>query len=375
MTYIHQSKYWPKFTWDRDKITPILGEVRSGQGRLLGKMEALGFSLRSEAELETLTFDILKSSEIEGALLDQQQVRSSIARRLGIEAAGLISSERHVDGIVEMILDATKKFDQKLTKDRLYGWQACLFPAGRSGMKKIETAGWRKDKHGPMTVVSGPIGREKIHFQAPEAKRLQKEMETFLKWFNGKDDLDAVLKAAVAHLWFVTIHPFEDGNGRIARALSDMQLARADKSPERFYSMSVQIRDERKYYYDILEKTQKSGLISKEGIEITEWLLWFLLCLKRALEKTDDILGRVLKKDAFWKSETSNSLNARQKIMVNKLLDGFEGKLTTSKWAQITRCSQDTAYRDILELVEKRILIKDPAGGRSTSYSLLEGSE
>lgn len=370
MQYIHQSKIWPKFTWDAEKIMPFLGQVRQQQGRLLGRMEALGFSLRSEAELQTLTLDIIKSSEIEGEILDQTQVRSSIARKLGLDVAGLVDSERNVDGVVEMILDATKNFDQKLTKNRLWGWHSCLFPGGRSGMYKIEVGKWRSDKHGAMRVVSGAVGKEKIHFQAPDAKRLSSEMNQFLKWFNQKDDMDAVLKSALAHLWFVTLHPFEDGNGRIARAIADMQLARADGSSQRFYSMSTQIRIERKAYYSILERTQKSLLISQKGIDLTEWILWFLACLDQTLKKNEVTLKEVLKKDTFWKSQIANSMNERQKKMINKLIDGFEGKLTTSKWAKITKCSQDTAYRDILELIEKKVLIKDDSGGRSTTYSL-----
>jgi len=370
MRYIYQLENWPKFIWNHEKIMPLLGLVRNRQGKLLGRMESLGLELRTEAQLETLTLDVIKSSEIEGEVLDRNQVRSSLARRLGIEVGGLVPSERSIDGIVEMILDATKKFDTKLTQDRLFGWQSCLFPNGRSGMQKIEVGKWRGDKHGPMLVVSGVMGREKIHFQATEAKRLPNEMKAFLKWFNAKEPLDCVLKSAIAHLWFVTIHPFDDGNGRIARALSDMQLTRADKSTQRFYSMSAQIRVERKEYYSVLEKTQKSDLISKDGIDITAWIIWFLACLGRALEKTADILEKVLNKDAFWKSQVSRDLNDRQSTMVNKLLDGFEGKLTTSKWAKITNCSQDTAYRDILTLIEKKVLVKDLAGGRSTSYSL-----
>lgn len=343
-------------------------------------MEALGFSLRSQATLQTLTLDVLKSSEIEGEILDPAQVRSSIARRLGIDTGGLVPSDRHVDGVVEMMLDATQNYDQPLTQDRMFGWHAGLFPAGYSGIHKIIAGAWRDDSRGPMQVVSGPVGREKIHYEAPEAGRLKKEMKEFLAWFNRPGplaagvtrDTDPVLKAGIAHLWFVTIHPFDDGNGRIARAVADMLLARADGSRERFYSMSTQIRLERDAYYDVLEQTQKNIYSTKDGIDITAWLVWFLNCLNRAIDTTENTLSDVLKKTRFWDSHTAESFNERQKTMINKLLDGFEGKLTSSKWAKIAKCSQDTAHRDILDLVEKGVLVKDPAGGRSTSYSLKE---
>ncbi|MFA5059538.1 MAG: Fic family protein [Candidatus Omnitrophota bacterium] len=380
MKYIHQLDNWPAFIWDHKEIASILGTVRNRQGRLIGRMEALGFSLRSEAILQTLTLDVLKSSEIEGEILDPAKVRSSIARRLGMDIGGLVPSDRHVDGVVEMMLDATQNFDKPLTQDRMFGWHASLFPTGRSGMHKITVGAWRDDSHGPMRVVSGPVGREKVHYEAPEASRLKSEMKDFLSWFNGSaslttggtKDLDPVLKAGIAHLWFVTLHPFDDGNGRIARAIADMQLARADGSRERFYSMSNQIRHERNEYYDVLEKTQKSIHITKEGIDITAWLVWFLNCLSRALDTTESTLSGVFKKARFWDSLPVESINERQKMIINKLFDGFEGKLTTSKWAKITKCSQDTAHRDILDLVERGILVKDPAGGRSTSYSLKE---
>ena len=374
MKYIHELTIWPKFTWDHEKVASILGTVRNRQGRLIGRMEALGFSLRSEAILQTLTLDVLKSSEIEGEILDPAKVRSSIARRLGMDLGGLVPSDRHVDGVVEMMLDATQKFDKPLTQDRMFGWHASLFPTGRSGMHKITVADWRDDSHGPMRVVSGPVGREKVHYEAPEASRLKSEMKEFLKWFNTSisltKDLDPVLKAGIAHLWFVTLHPFDDGNGRIARAIADMQLARADGSRERFYSMSNQIRQERNAYYDILEKTQKSIHATKDGIDITSWLAWFLSCLGRALDATENTLSGVFKKARFWESHPAGSLSERQKMIINKLFNGFEGKLTSSKWAKITKCSQDTALRDILDLVEKGILVKETAGGRSTSYAL-----
>ncbi len=370
MRYIHQIDIWPKLTWNHEQIALVLGSVRNHQGRLIGRMEALGFQLRSEAILQTLTLDVLKSSEIEGEILDPKQVSSSIARRLGMDIGGLVPSDRHVDGVVEMMLDATQNFDKPLTKKRLFDWHASLFPTGRSGMHKITVAAWRDDSHGPMRVISGAVGRERVHFEAPEADRLNREMKNFLSWFNGSMDMDPVLKAGIAHLWFVTIHPFEDGNGRIARAIADMQLARADSSRERFYSMSVQIRQERNAYYDVLEKTQKNTHYTKSGIDITAWLGWFLACLDRALDTTENTLAGVLKKARFWESHPAGSVNKRQMIMINKLFDGFEGKLTSSKWAKITKCSQDTALRDILELVKKGILVKDSAGGRSTGYLL-----
>ncbi len=372
MRYIHQLDIWPKFIWGHEQISSVLGTVRSRQGRLIGRMEALGFPLRSEAILQTLTLDVLKSSEIEGEILDPKQVRSSIARRLGMDMdiGGLVPSDRHVDGVVEMMVDATQNFDKPLTKDRLFGWHASLFPTGRSGMHKITVGAWRNDSHGPMRVVSSAVGRERVHFEAPEASRLNGEMKDFLSWFSQSMDIDPVLKAGIAHLWFVTLHPFEDGNGRIARAIADMQLARADGSRERFYSMSVQIRQERNAYYDILEKTQKNTHVTKAGIDITPWLEWFLACLNRALSTTESTLAGVFKKARFWESHPIGSINERQRIMINKIFDGFEGKLSSSKWAKITKCSQDTAHRDILDLVEKGILIKDSAGGRSTSYLL-----
>ena len=347
-------------------MAPLLAEVRHRQGRLLGKMENLGFSLQAEASLHTLTLDVLKSSEIEGELLDAEQVRSSIARRLGMDIAGLVPADRHVEGIVEMMLDATQQYQQPLSEDRLFGWHAALFPTGRSGMHKIVVGAWRDNKNDdPMQVVSGAMGKEKVHFEAPEADRLNTEMNQFINWFNEDHGMDAVLKAAIAHLWFVTIHPFDDGNGRIARAIADMQLARADGTPQRFYSMSAQIRKERKEYYNILEDTQKGSL------DITRWLTWFLQCLDRAIAATDETLGGVLRKAKFWENHAATILNERQRTMLNKLLDGFDGKLNTSKWAKITKTSQDTALRDIQDLIDKQVLTKETGGGRSTSYTLV----
>jgi Fic family protein len=365
LEYIHELPEWPDFQWDEQVISPQLADIRYRQGRLLGRMEGLGFSLQAEASLHMLTLDVLKSSEIEGEILNSDQVRSSIARHLGMDIAGLIPSDRHVDGVVEMMLDATQQYQLPLSEDRLFGWHAALFPIGRSEMYKIVVGGWRKNtKDNPMQVVSGAIGKEKVHYQAPDSAFLDKEMSQFLNWFNADKSIDPVLKAAIAHLWFVTIHPFDDGNGRIARAIADMQLARADGSKQRFYSMSAQIKAERNAYYDILEKTQKSSL------DITKWLEWFLKCLGSALSATDETLAGVMHSAHFWENPVTATFNDRQKLMINKLLDGFVGKLTSSKWAKLAKCSQDTAIRDIQDLIEKDILMKEPAGGRSTSYIL-----
>jgi Fic family protein len=368
-TYIHEKQGWPKFTWDASALAQKLASVRNRQGRLTGRMEELGFQLKNEANLEALTEEVTKSSEIEGEILSREQVRSSLARRLGVDIGALTPAERNVEGIVEMMLDATGKYDKPLTAERLFGWHAALFPTGRSGMNKITVGAWRTEASGPMQVVSGPIGRERVHFEAPKAPRLSNEMKAFTDWFNGTQDLDPVLKAAIAHLWFVTIHPFEDGNGRIARAIADMALARSEDSAQRFYSMSAQIRQERESYYDILEATQKGDL------DITEWLEWFLDCIDRAFNGADAILSNVLRKARFWKKHRNQSFNERQRAMIERLLEGFEGKLNTSKWAKITKSSQDTALRDIDDLVEKGVLIKDAGGGRSTSYSLIDVEE
>lgn len=362
--YIHEKENWTNFSWDHKKVMIKLGEVRNLQGRLLGKMESLGFDLQNEAVLNTLTMDVIKSSEIEGEYLDIEQVRSSIARRLGIDIAGMVDPERHIDGIVEMMLDATQKYDLPLSKDRLFAWHAALFPTGWSNLFKITVAGWRKDTTGPMQVVSGPMGKEKIHFQAPDSERIESEMLRFLDWFENVHEIDLVLKAAIAHLWFVTIHPFDDGNGRITRAITDMTLARSDKSIKRFYSMSAQIKVERKQYYEKLEKTQKGNS------EITDWILWFLQCLINAIDSTEETLSQILQKAEFWKLHATTILNTRQHKIINRLLDGFDGKLTTSKWAKINKCSQDTALRDIQDLMNKGILQKEASGGRSTNYKL-----
>ncbi len=364
--YIHEHPEWPHFTWNSERLTKLLAETRHRQGKMLGRMEALGFSVQSEASLENLTQEVVKSSEIEGENLDIEQVRSSIARRLGMDISGLVPSDRHVEGVVEMMLDATQHFEQPLTDERLYGWQAALFPTGRSSIHKITIGAWRTGQNGPMRVVSGAIGKEKVHFEAPQASRLSNEMNIFLEWFNNEADLDPVLKSAIAHLWFVTIHPFEDGNGRIARAIADMQLARADKTSQRFYSMSAQIRIERNDYYNMLEQTQKGTP------DITAWLEWFLVCLIRAFDKIETTLKEANRKTQFWDAVGGMEINSRQRLMLNKLLDGFDGKLNTSKWANIAKCSTDTALRDVQDLMDKGVLVKEDAGGRSTSYVLSE---
>lgn len=367
MTYIHELPDWPEFRWDPKVLAEPLAAVRHRQGRLIGRMEGLGFDLRSEAALQVMTEEVLKSSEIEGEILDRDQVRSSIARRLGLDIGGLVPADRDVEGVVEMVLDATENYEKVLTDERLFGWHAALFPTGRSGMHPIMVGAWRDDTSGPMRVISGPVGRERVHFEAPKAARVAGDMKAFLAWFNGEGGIDPVLKSGVAHLWFVTIHPFDDGNGRIARAIADMQLARSEQSTQRFYSMSAQIRQERKAYYEILERTQKGDL------DITGWLTWFLACLSRAFDGAEDIVAVALKKARFWEKHARDPLNERQRDMLNRLLDGFEGKLTSSKWARIEKCSPDTALRDITDLLQRGILVRGEGGGRSTSYSLAEG--
>jgi Fic family protein len=362
--YIHQQDDWPSFRWSDETLAPQLAAVRHRQGRLTGRMESLGFPMRQEAVLQTLTADVLKSSEIEGEILDQDQVRSSIARRLGMDIGGLVPADRDVEGVVEMMLDATQNYAAPLTAERLFAWHAALFPTGRSGMNRIVVGAWRTEENGPMQVVSGPIGREKVHYEAPAADKLATEMDAFLAWFESASNIDPVLKAALAHLWFVTIHPFEDGNGRIARAIADLALARSEQSSQRFYSMSAQIRAERKTYYDMLERTQKGTL------EVTPWLIWFLSCLDRAFDGAEIILANVLRKARFWEALAGQRLNDRQRKVINRLLDGFEGKLTNAKWAALTKSSPDTALRDLTDLVQRGILVRDSAGGRSTSYSL-----
>jgi len=367
--YIWEQPGWPNLTSDSGRLAALLGQASREQGRLLGRMQDLGFDLRREAQLRTLTEDVVRSSEIEGEKLDSDQVRSSIARRLGMDVGGLVPADRDVEGVVEMMLDATTNYTQPLTADRLFGWHAALFPTGRSGLQRITVGNWRDDSSGPMQVVSGPIGRQKVHYEAPTAARIPGDMDRFLNWFEAPGNTDPLLIAGLAHLWFVTIHPFDDGNGRIARAIADTALARSERSTQRFYSMSAQIRRDRNDYYTTLERTQRGAL------DVTPWQEWFLSCLHRAIEGSHDTLGAVLEKARFRERFAQQSLNARQVKVLNRLLDGFEGKLTTSKYAKLTKSSQDTAYRDILELVERGALRKDPGGGRSTSYSVVTGVE
>ena len=363
--WIHEHQNWPGFTWDVETLASRLADIRYAQGRLLGRMEGLGFLLKREASLGTLTNDIVKSSAIEGEKLSPEEVRSSIARRLGIDIAGFIPASRHVEGIVEMMLDATRQFSRPLTRDRLFDWHAALFPTGRSGMHKIIVGGWRTVATGPMQVVSGPVGKEKLHFEAPGAERLEQEMAAFLAWLAGEDDTDPVIRAGIAHLWFVTIHPFEDGNGRIARAIVDMALARADGAPDRFYSLSSQIETERKQYYDQLEAQQRATP------DITAWLSWFLACLGRAISNAETTLGNVLFKARLWDLINQQPVNDRQRLIINHMLeDDFEGFINTSKYARLARCSNDTALRDIQTLKERGVLIQNSGGGRSTSYRL-----
>ena len=331
----------------------------------MGRMESLGFGLRQEAMLDTLTSDVVKSSQIEGEFLDSSEVQSSIAWRLGLDIVGLPSADRNVEGIVELMLDATQNYDLPLTDDRLFGWQAALFPTGRSGMTRITVGNWRDDGGGPMQVVSGPIGREVVHYEAPPASRVPDEMNAFLDWFNNPSDPNGVLKAALAHLWFVTIHPFDDGNGRIARAIADMALARSEDSPQRFYSMSSQILMERRTYYDILERTQR------ETMDVTDWMFWFVDCLGRAIESAEVTLDSTLAKGRFWARITGIPINERQSKVLSLLLGDFKDNLTATKWAKLAKCSHDTALRDINALIDHGILARGPEGGRSTNYVLV----
>ncbi len=366
--YIHELADWPHFRWDNVALALPLAEVRHRQGVLIGHMGALGFTLRQEAVLKTLTTDVLKSSEIEGEKLDAAQVQSSIARRLGMDIGALKPADRNVEEVVEMMLDATCHYEQPLTADRLFAWHSALFPAGRSGIRKIRAGAWRDDSSGPMQVVSGPTGKERVHFEAPTAPRVDKDMNAFLDWFNTNTDIDPVMKASLAHLWFVSIHPFDDGNGRIARAISDMVLARSENSTQRFYSMSAQIRQERHAYYEVLERTQKGDM------DVTRWMEWSLGCFGRAIDGAQTVLGAVLAKAKFWERIHGVAINDRQRLVLNKLLDGFEGKLTTTKYAKLTKSSQDTALRDIAYMVEKGVLVRSAEGGRSTSYLLADAT-
>jgi len=363
-TYIWQLSDWPHWTYDAQRLAPLLARVHQSQGHLSGRMRDLGMDLRGQAALRVLTEDVLKTSEIEGEKLNPDSVRSSVAQRLGVDIGALAPADRHVEGMVDMVLDATRQHDHPLTTERLFSWHAAMFPGGHSGLTKIRVGAWRDDAQGPMQVVSGPLQRQTVHYEAPPAQRLDAEMNDFLLWFNADQQVDLLIKAALAHLWFVTIHPFEDGNGRIARAVGDMALARAERSAQRYYSLSAQIQHERKEYYDRLEMTQKGSM------NVTDWLEWFLGCLLRAVQGADDTLSSVLEKAGFWRRWSGTAMNDRQIRILNRLLDGFEGKLTSSKWAAIAKCSQDTALRDITDLVERGVLMRSQSSGRSTSYEL-----
>jgi Fic family protein len=360
MNYIYEREPWPNFTWDEKSLAPVLTALRFRQGRFFGRMESLGFSLQNQAELESLTREAVKTSEIEGEILAVNKVRSSIARRLGLDIAGLTASDRRVDGVVDMTLDATRSFGEPLTTERLFRWHEALFPAA----KDLRIGAWRDDAKGPMQVVSGSLAEPTVHYEAPPAERIEREMARFLEWENSSDALDPLLKAGIAHLWFVLIHPFDDGNGRIARAIADRGLARSENGARRFYSMSAQIHLERSDYYKILELT------GKDGLDITGWLSWFTACLDHAFTGAEAAVAAALRKEKFWKENGSSALNARQSLILNRLLDGFEGKLTTQKWAKLAKCSHDTSLRDIADLIERGILLKDESEGRSTSYSL-----
>ncbi len=362
--YFHQSKDWPNFRWENEIILPYVSKIRDLQGRLIGRMGGVGCQLREEAVLETLTEDIVKSSEIEGELLNPEEVRSSVAKRLGMEILGLANASREVEGVVEMMMDATQKYKDPLSKNRLCAWHAALFPAGRSGMYKITVGEWRDDIQGPMQVVSGAIGKEKVHFIAPEASRLEEEMHRFIKWYNTDEIMEPVIKSAIAHLWFVSIHPFDDGNGRIARAIADSQLARADRTKQRFYSMSAQIMKSKNGYYNILESAQKGSM------DVSQWLVWYFERLIEALEATSETLSKILIKAKFWELHKTTQFNNRQVEMINKLHGNFIGKLHSSKWAKMMKVHRDTARKDIQDLIEKGVLLDSGEGGRSTNYIL-----
>lgn len=371
-TYLWQAGDWPSWRFDLAALAQPLADVSRAQGLLIGRLADMGMALRNQASLSVLTEDVIKTSEIEGGHLNVASVRSSIARRLGVDIGALAPVDRHIDGVVEMVLDATAHCNAPLGRDRLFGWHAALFPTGYSGLTRIHVGGWRVDATGPMQVVSGPLGRQHVHFEAPPADRLEAEAARFLAWANGASGEPALIKAGLAHLWFVTLHPFDDGNGRIARAVGDLFLARADGIPQRFYSLSAQIQRERRAYYDILERTQKSSM------DVTEWLAWFLATLHRAVDQAQHTLDAVLAKTRFWQrwaAPGSAPLNERQVKLLNRLLDGFDGKLTSSKWAAIAKCSPDTALRDITDLLARGILHKSDAGGRSTSYEITDQSQ
>ncbi len=362
--YIWERQGWPRFAWDDGALLEPLAAARLKQGRLLGGMASLGFDLKLEAQLEALTEDVIKSSEIEGEVLDRSSVRSSLARRLGLPTAAIALADRRTEGVVEMMLDATENHEASLTPERLFGWQAALFPTGYSGLHRIRTGAWRDDAEGPMQVVSGPVGRQRVHYRAPPAHRLDAEMQAFLEWFDRRSEPEGLLRAGLAHLWFVTVHPFEDGNGRVARAIADRALAQSEDSGQRFYSMSSQIRKERSDYYDALESAQKGTL------DVTGWLVWFLGCLSRAIDGAEAACADVLRKADFWQRYAREPFTKRQKAVLNRILDGFEGKLTARKWAAIGKCSIPTAQRDINELVARGILRRNPGGSKNTSYDL-----
>jgi Fic family protein len=390
-TYIWQASDWPDWRFDLAALAGPMAEVSRAQGLLMGRLADVGMALRDQASLAALTEDVVKTSEIEGEQLNVESVRSSIARRLGVDIGALAPMDRHVEGVVEMVLDATANCHAPVSRERLFGWHAALFPAGYSGLSKIEVGGWRDDASGPMQVVSGPIGRQRVHFEAPPAGRLETETSRFLSWLNSASSEPPLLKAGLGHLWFVTLHPFDDGNGRIARAIGDLLLARADGSPQRFYSLSAQIKRERKAYYDILERTQKNlpganfraspagvrhrDMPDNRSMDVTEWLAWFLDTLHRAVDQAQQTLDAVLAKARFWQRWAATPLNERQVKLLNWLIDGFEGKLTSSKWAAIAKCSADTALRDINDLLARGVLRKSDAGGRSTSYELNDSPE
>jgi len=363
--YIHELSDWPNFHWSNENLLQQVTSVRLKQGKLLGQMESLGFRAQREAILQTITTDVVKTSEIEGEFLDPVQVRSSVAKRLGIDIAALRASDRNVDGIVEMMMDVVRNYNKPLTRARLFHLHKDLFPNPQQGLVKIRVGAWRDDREAPMRVVSGPYGRKRVHFEAPAAERLDREIHAFITWFENKQATDVLIKAGLAHLWFVTIHPFSDGNGRIARAIADMALARSDSSDQRFYSMSAQIKTEQKTYYEVLEQTQKASM------DVTTWLQWFLSCLERAVDGAQDNLERVLVKAHYWQSWAGLEINERQKNILNRLLDGsFNGKLNSSKWAKLNRTSPDTALRDIKQLLDYGVLVREPGGGRSTNYAL-----
>jgi Fic family protein len=363
--FIWKRSEWPRFGWDGARLLEPLASARLKQGRLLGGMARLDFDLKLEAQLEALTEDVVKSSEIEGEVLDRDSVRSSIARRLGVPAAAVAPVDRRADGVVAMMLDATENYDAPLTPERLFGWQAALFPTGYSGLHKVTTGAWRDDAEGPMQVVSGPGGRQHVHYRAPPAERLEAEMQAFLAWFNHESEPEGLLRAGLAHLWFVTIHPFEEGNGRVARAIADQALARSEATGQRFYSMSSQIRKEHSDYYDALERTQRGSL------DVTDWLVWFLGCFSRAIDGAEAACANVLRKADLWQRYAREPFTERQKTVLNRFLDGFEGKLTAKKWAAIGKCSIPTAQRDINELVDRNLLRRNPGGSKNTSYEIL----